>query len=410
MLEVSAPSQCVDVKGSGMATSEPGRSGHSAAAEATSVHASRKRVEPDTSTPQRKWAARHLSGLLNLFLPSFREDLHTLDEDAIRGDVRHALNQGFAGTLPMINWTPPEDSRWDEYYRIIIDEAQGRLPVHGILFGNRLDYDLRIIRRLQNLGVDLILLASTYPPGNDREDLHAAMSARIKATELPVMLYAALGKGRNFPHLGPAGQPLDVYDRLADLPNVAAVKISQPVSLMSTMQLCARLGDRLSMGPVNLDFVPLLARHYRISWSGQWNAEAVQTPSRQLGNTLLAASAAGDLAALDEAARDIQPVLEHFFALQAEVIRNGAHPWQHNKYYSWLGGGNGGLLPEDAHSPKGSVPALTASAREQIRNAFAASGLTVTDAPEEAFIVGRAAWDRGVRPSDMVARPHYEAG
>jgi 4-hydroxy-tetrahydrodipicolinate synthase len=307
----------------------------------------------------------------------------------------------------MINWTPPGDPRWEEFYRIVIDEAAGRLPVHGIVFGNRPEYDQTLIRRLEALGVDLILLASTHAPDSSADDLDRAMAARIEATELPVMLYAALGKGRNFPHLGPSGQPLDVYDRLADLPNLVAVKISQPVSLISTMQLCARLGDRLSMGPVNLDFVPLLARHFRIAWSGQWNAEAVQTPSRQLGNRLLAASATGDFAALDAAAKDIQPVLEHFFSVQADVIRSGAHPWQHNKYYSWLGGGNGGLMPEDAHAPKGSVPILTAAARRQMRNAFVAAGLTVTDAPDDAFIVGLTGWSRGTRSADMTKMPHY---
>ena len=49
---------------------------------------------------------------MNLFLPTFREDGRTLDEDAIRHDVRHAIAQGFSGTLPMINWTLPGDPRW----------------------------------------------------------------------------------------------------------------------------------------------------------------------------------------------------------------------------------------------------------------------------------------------------------
>jgi 4-hydroxy-tetrahydrodipicolinate synthase len=164
------------------------------------------------------------------------------------------------------------------------------------------------------------------------------------------------------------------------------------------MQLCQRLGDRLSIGPVNLDFLPLLAREYAISWSGQWNAEAVQTPDAQIGNALLAASASGDFAALDEAAARIEPVLSHFFAVQAPVIRKGAHPWPHNRYYQWLSGGNGGLLPPDPHAPKGAIPDLTAEARAAMRKAYEASGLTPTDAPEEQFALGRAAWARGERP------------
>lgn len=364
---------------------------------------------PQASTAQRVWARDHLKGLLNLFLPSFREDQRTLDEEAIRHDVRHAVAQGFSGTMPMVNWTPPGDPRWEQFLRIVLDEAGDALPVHATLFGRAPEDDLPMIRRLEDMGVALFLLANTQRPDIAENALFDSLRVRVEATTLPVMLYAALGKGRAFAHLGPAGQPLGVYDRLADLPNVVAVKVSQPVTLTSTLQLCDRLGDRLLMGPVNLDFVPLLSRHHHIQWSGQWNGEAVQTPADPLGNRLLAACAASDAAAVDATMRQIQPALDHFFGVQAAVIRSGAHPWQHNKFYSWLGGGNGGLLPADAHAPTGAVPVLNQAARDAMRAAFRASGLEPTDAPDEQFVVGRAAWARGVRPGDLPALPSYAA-
>ncbi|WP_375289201.1 dihydrodipicolinate synthase family protein [Qipengyuania sp.] len=364
------------------------------------------RLVPRVDSPQRIWAKAHLHGLMNLFLPTFREDGRTLDEDAIRHDVRHAIAQGFSGTLPMINWTLPGDPRWGEFHRILIDESRGALPIHGIIASDKVESDLTLLSALEDIGVELVLLASTYPADSSETQLHDLMARRITATELPIMLYAATGR-RAFPTLGPAGQPLDVYDRIADLDNVVAVKISQPVSLTSTVQLCQRLGDRLSMGPVNLDFLPLLARHFGIGWSGQWNAEAVQTPDQQIGNRLLGASATGDVAQVDELARQIQPALSHFFAVQAPVIRAGGHPWQHNRYYQWLSGANGGLLPRDPHAPEGAIPVLDAQARAAMRAAYRASGLELTDAPEEQFVVGRAAWARGVRASDLADLPYY---
>ena len=369
-------------------------------------HPAGGRLAPRADSPQRVWAKANLRGLMNLFLPTFREDGRTLDEDAIRHDVRHAIAQGFSGTLPMINWTLPGDPRWMQFHRILIDEAGDDLPVHGIIASGKVESDLRLLGALEELGTQLVLLASTFPADSSADQLHDLMAQRITATQLPVMLYAATGR-RAFPALGPAGQPLDVYDRIADLDNVVAVKISQPVSLTSTMQLCQRLGDRLSMGPVNLDFLPLLARHFDISWSGQWNAEAVQTPAQPIGNRWLAASAAGDMAQVDSLARQIQPALSHFFAMQAPVIRAGGHPWQHNRYYQWLSGGNGGLLPPDPHAPDGAIPVLDARARAAMRAAYRASGLEPTDAPEEQFVVGRAAWARGVRASDLTALPYY---
>ena len=363
----------------------------------------------DKSSPQRVWAHQHLRGMMNLMFPSFMPDLHTLDEEGIRHDVRHAMAQGFSGTLPMLVGFGAGDPRWDQYHRIIIDEAGGRFPVHGLLYANTPEQDIALIRKMEAMGIDLFLLASVNPEDSTSDDLFEAFRQRVSATELPIMLYAALNKGRNFPALGPAGQPLDVFDRLADLPNVTSVKVSQPVTLTSTMQLCERVADRLLVAPVNLDFVPLLARHYHMQWSGQWNAEAIQTPDRQLGNQLLAACAAKDFTRADIVAAQMQPVLDQFYKIQVGSIRNGGHPYQHNKYYSWLGGGNGGLVPVDPKTPAAAVPALNAQSRAAMRAAFAASGLTATDAPEEQFIVGRAAWERGVRPGDMSALPRYDA-
>lgn len=365
------------------------------------------RLVPDRSTSQRKWAGEHLCDLMNLFLPSFHADMQRLDEEAIRFDVNHAIAQGFRGTMPMINWTPPGDPRWQQLYQIVLDEAKGRIPVHGIAVGSTASRDQQIIGALEKMGVDLILLASSYARDISETDLYETIAARVAATSLPIMLYAATGDRRNFPHLGPAGQPLNVYDRLADCPNVVAMKVSQPVSLTSTVQLCSRLGDRLSIGPVNLDFVPLLSRHFEISWSGQWNAEAVQTPQCQLGNQLLQACREGNMALADTVATAIQPVASRFFEIQAKVIRSGAHPWAHMRYYSWLGGGNGGLLPPDPHAPAGAVPVLTAKDRLAIRTAFAASGLATTTDPEEQFVVGRVRWARGERAHDLSRLPHY---
>lgn len=365
------------------------------------------RIVPDSSTVQRKWARLHLTGLMNLIQPSFRADGATLDEDAIRIDVRAGIAQGFSGTMPMPNWTLPGTANWDRFHRIVCEEARGRIAVHGILVGRDVEADRSALATLERHGVDLVLLAPSFPRGAHAQELHDLIAARVHATALPVMLYAATGR-RAFPDLGPEGQPIGVYDRIADLPNVVAVKVSQTVSEAATFALCRKLGDRLSIGPVNLEFLPQLARRFRIAWSGQWNAEAIQTPSDKAGVRMLEASAAGDLAVLDSLVQRLQPVLAHFFAVQSPVLAQGAHPWPHARYYQWLGGGNGGLLPSDPHAPARAIPVLDAASRTAIRTAFAAAGLEPVDAEDDdQFLVGRAAWSRGERPAATIRASGY---
>jgi len=362
----------------------------------------------DASSPQKKKAQSQLKGLLNLFLPTFLEDGKTLDEEAIRLDVRQSIAQGFAGTMPLINWTMPGDPNWEKLHRIIKDEAGDKLSLHGVIAGSDAEADIQLIRKLEDVGADMILFASRFDPKISSDDLYEGYRQRLESTDLSFILYCALNRGRHFPHLGPAGQPLDVFDRVADHGNVVAAKVSQPVTLTSTYQICQTVADRLLVAPVNLDFVPMLARQFHIQWSGQWNGEAVQTPENQLGNKLLAACAKKDFEKADEVATQIQPALDHFYQVQVNSIRMGGHPWQHNRYYTWLGGGNGGLMPVDPHSPPDAIPVLTAEDRAAMRAAFKVSGLEPTDAPDDQFIVGRAAWARGVRPSDLKDLPRYE--
>ncbi len=374
-----------------------------------SAETPKKAGSVDMSTPQRKMAAKRLTGLLNLLLPTFMPDGKTLDEDAIRHDVRASIAQGFTGTMPLINWTSPADPNWEKLHRIIKDEAGDKLALHGVIAATRVEDDLALIKRLEDVGAEMILFASRFSSNISNDELYGEYKKRLEATDLSFILYCALNKGRNFPQLGPAGQPLEVFDRVADHGNVVAAKISQPVTLTSTVQICDAVADRLLVAPVNLDYVPLLARHYHMQWSGQWNGEAVQTPANQLGNQLLNACAEKDFKTADKVATQLQPSLDHFFKVQANSIRLGGHPWQHNRYYAWLSGGNGGLMPVDPHSPPESIPVLTAADRAAMRAAYQASGLTPTDAPEEQFIVGRAAWARGVRPADLAELPRYES-
>ena len=170
--------------------------------------------------------------------------------------------------------------------------------------------------------------------------------------------------------------------------------------------LCERLSDRLLVGPVNLDFVPILAKHYGVQWSGQWNVESVQTPEKPYAVELMKHLNAGRFDDAMVVYSRLEPALIAFYELQAPLIVNGGHPWSHMKYFQWCGGGNGGLI-RDLHEPVEKVPVLDETARKLIRDTYRKVDITPVDAPEEEFLVGKAAYARGMRAADMKETPAY---
>jgi 4-hydroxy-tetrahydrodipicolinate synthase len=74
------------------------------------------------------------------------------------------------------------------------------------------------------------------------------------------------------------------------------------------------------------------------------------------------------------------------------------------KYFQWVTGGNGGLLPL---KPAPFLPALDSQGRELIKSNFKKAGITPVDRPEEEFKVGKAAYAKGVRASQLSGEPLY---
>lgn len=176
------------------------------------------------------------------------------------------------------------------------------------------------------------------------------------------------------------------------------------MSLATTFQICERLSEKLLVGPVNLDFVPLLSKQYRVQWSGQWNVESVQSPEKPYAVELMKLL---NERRFDEAMKvyaRLEPALNAFYKLQTPLILKGAHPWSHMKYFQWCGGGNGGLI-RNLHNPN--VPVLDAAARSLIRETFRMVGITPVASAEEEFMVGKAAYAGGARAKDMTSLPYY---
>ena len=350
---------------------------------------------------QKAWALEHYKGMENLFMPSFSPDFKSLDEDGIRHDVRQSIRHGFFST--MLSGVGLRTS--DEYkllIKIVNEEAKGKLLTGVIISQRDLASDLEMIKYAEE--IDSTHLFISPAPGLVRtkteEEIYQIYLQRIQSTHLPIVLYA------NFNSFNKIGVSLNVFNRLADLPNVVAVKLTQPMNLTTAFYICERVSDRLLIGPVNLDFLPVLVKHYGVQWSGQWNVEAVQSPEKPYAVKFINLLNSGRFDEAMMVYSQFEPALVAFYQLQAPLITRGGHPWAHMKYFQWCGGGNGGLM-RDTHSPVESVPILDAAARKLIRDTFISVGITPVTAPEEEFFVGKSAYARGVRASDMKETPSY---
>ena len=360
--------------------------------------APRASVARASESEKKQWAREHLRGLGSLVMPSFSPDFTQLDEEGVRFDVRHRIKQGFCSTMVSASGATAEQRR--RMVEIVREETRGRM-LHSVIVGGA---PQAAIASLQNAAATGCTHALVTFPDNARPDTEDQVYAHYRqvadASPIPLLLYGApVASLRRF---HPSGVPVAVFDRLADHPSVVGMKLTHAMPAGLAFELCERLSNRLLLGPVNLDLFPVLGRHYpNIQWSSQWISDAVQSPERPYGVELLEHIRNRRMDKAMTVYWQMQPLIQLVWDVQAELLP--AHPWQHMKYYQWVMGGNGGLLPLDGREK---VPALDAASRQRIRETCRRVGIPA-DRPDEEFIVGRMAYARGVRASDLKAQPLY---
>jgi len=353
---------------------------------------------------QKQWAKENYKGIENLLIPSYSPDFKKLDEEGIRNDVRNSIRHGFFSTTCIPVGVSTEEHK--QFLTIACDEAKGKILAGDIVGEKTEEADMAMIAHAEKVGcTHLLIVPNRSLRAKTEEELYQGYLKRITATKLPVLLYAPVS--RTYSSFGPSGVPLKVFARLADLPNVVGIKLSQALNLNTSFQICEALGGKLLAGPVNLDFVPTLAKLYKVQWSGQWNVESVQSPEKPYAVELMKLLNAGRFDDAMKVYAELQPALDEFYKLQAPLILKGVHPWPHMKYFQWCTGGNGGLVRNLPSIPAGEVPILNDAARSLIRKTYEKVRITPTAAAEEEFLVGKAAYARGARAKDMSEKPYY---
>ncbi|HEV3331928.1 MAG TPA: dihydrodipicolinate synthase family protein [Bryobacteraceae bacterium] len=342
---------------------------------------------------KKEWAREHLRGLGGLIFPSFTPDFQRLDEEGIRLDVRHSIRQGFTSCTVSANGANPEQTR--RIWEIVRAEAAGKIGM-GALGGD--------LAFLEKIGCAYTMIGFPRNAKPETEDeVYEQFRKLIDSTSMAVVLYGSPVESLRRFH--PSGIPLNVFSRLADHPNVVGIKLTHPMSVATTFEVCERLSDRLIMGPCNFDHIPLLARHYKnVQWSGLWITDALQSPEKPYAVEMMDLVIQGRLPDAMKVYWQMEPLIQGIYDLQAPLLLHESHPWAHMKYFQWLTGGNGGLLPL---KPAQYLPTLDAQSRQTIKDNFRKAGIIPADRPEEEFLVGRTAYEKGVRSPQLSSKPLY---
>lgn len=356
-----------------------------------------------TVSPGKEWAEKHLRGAESFILPSFKPDMTTLDEEGIRKDVRHAVSQGFCSIMPLP--VGMDKKSIGQLYKIMNDEAKGKILTVCIIQPGPWEKMGKRIRFMEKTGFSHGLMYFNSKLEN-QDAIYDEMRSIVEKTSLGIILYAR--PKDSIRKMDPTGLPMDAFNRLADAENVMGIKFTQTLRPATAYALAKRLGDRLLLGVINLELMLPLSLKYKMQWTGQWAIDCLQSPEKPWVNQFLELLRTGKEKEAYELYWQYEPIATAFYEMQEPSLKIGGHPWVHIKYMKWLTGGNGGLL-SDLTAPPEYVPHLNAEDRAKCRDIFARVGIKTVDLPDDAFIVGNAAYEAGIRPKDLAAMPQYLA-
>ena len=340
-----------------------------------------------TRSERKEWARSALRGIENALMPSFTADLTRLDEEGIRWDVRQAIAHGFFSTMCACETglTLAENKRFLE---IACDEAAGRILVSFTLLLDSFEDDIELLAHAEKVGASHALMGypQTFRPRRENEILEATRRLS-ESTNLGLVMYAS--DKFDFVRFHPSQVPFEVYDKIADLPNVVSLKVGFGDPAM-TFEAFERFGNRVLVNvgtPWLMGLFPLLRKRYGAQWFGGGSWEMWQSPEKPLVVEYYHHVMKGEV----EPARSIYWTLAKGNALMMGNIARGGdigmYNWPLGKYISWSVGGNGGVMRQPAMRL---MPPMMAGRKAQLR----AMGIAPRE-PDEEFFVGRVRYSKG---------------
>lgn len=330
-----------------------------------------------TRSEAKDWARETFHGACNVIIPSYTSDLRSLNEVAIRHDVRRNMELGFWGAL-LVSEAGTSLDEMRSFMEIAIDEAAGR---HRFLLQGVFDTSDDIVEMANDaaaLGVDGMLLGhpnSFYPATPaDVEDYTRTV---CESTDLAVVLFVV--EHSNLRRLDVRGFPADALERIVEIDTVVAVKYEVGRrQTVGTWDCFRRLqnADVLLSDPMEFN-APLWVDTFGMQWMGTSNYEYFGGYVPRLLDMLHS----GKTEEAMELYWSMQPARD----ARASTMNTGGANLVHRylwKFQGWLNGYNGGPIRQPAMKLSDQLMRTSA---DGLRRA----GVEVADEPFSDFFVGR---------------------
>lgn len=312
----------------------------------------------------KEYAWEHLKGVWAATLTPFHEDDLSLNEEGYRRNFRHWIDDlGIAGFFvggkqsEFFSMTMEERKRAAE---IAVEECDGKAGVMISCSDENLDRVVELARHAQEIGADYIVVHTPvfYFGAGTEETIYEYYKYISEQVDIGVALW------NQPPDCGYTLSP-ELCMRLAELPNIVAIKYSVPRELY--VRLSRMAGRKLIVSTASEDL--WLQNIEELNWQVYLCSTppiVLQTKLDQRINDYTKLAFSGDF----EQAKIVKESLEKA-RTAFKNCRPEGKPQAHQKYWQELLGQVGGPVRRP-------LLQLTDAEKENIRNAFLQSGIKTT--------------------------------
>jgi 4-hydroxy-tetrahydrodipicolinate synthase len=337
----------------------------------------------------KQWARENMKGLEAVIFPSFSPDLQELDEEGIRYDVQHLSENGFASILCAPEACGMTFEERKKFVEIVCDEARGKINTSVAVLQDTVEQDIEMLQHYEKVGGSIAMLGHPiqyYP--RSVEDIYRMYKFMCDATNLAIVFYPGRLHTRKF---HPSYWPMSILPRIADIPNVVAMKIGGGSSLAFTAHCFHLVGDKILVNDPIPERWPITVPKCGQQWAGAGPFTLYQTPENPRIVRMFDLFLNGEIDKAMDIYWELSPIIEIAGAVLAQVsyFDTGIVTALIDKYCHWCNGGNGGTIRQ----PTGRLHDYQ---KERIRAGLRAIGLTPRE-PEEEFYVGRVNYAKGAR-------------